>query len=70
MSQLKGLVRSRFLSKRSIVEVYVAKEVIEFYTNFWDGIKPIDHPKSWHEGRLHGSDIIGYKIISMSLKLW
>jgi Domain of unknown function (DUF4218) len=52
MSQLKGLVRSQSCYEGSIVEGYITDDVIEFYTEYLDGVKPIDLPKSHHEGRL------------------
>jgi Domain of unknown function (DUF4218) len=69
MNHLKGLVRSRSRPERSIVEEYIIEEVIELYTDFLNGVEPIDLPKSRYKGRLQDSDTIGYKIISMSLEL-
>jgi Domain of unknown function (DUF4218) len=46
MGQLKGLVRSRSRPEGSIVEGYIAEEVIEFYTSYLEGVEPIGLPKS------------------------
>jgi Domain of unknown function (DUF4218) len=69
MSQLKGLVRSRSRPERNIVEGYIAKEVIEFYTSYLEGVEPIGLPKSRHEGRLQGVGTIGYKLVTVGLEL-
>jgi Domain of unknown function (DUF4216)/Domain of unknown function (DUF4218) len=69
MGQLKGLVRSRSRPEGSIVEGYIAEEVIEFYTSYLEGVEPIGLPKSRHEGRLQGVGTIGYKLVTVGLEL-
>jgi Domain of unknown function (DUF4218) len=69
MGQLKGLVQSRSRPEGSIVEGYIAEEVIEFYTSYLEGVEPIGLPKSQHEGRLQGVDTIGYKLVTVGLEL-
>jgi len=69
MGQLKGLVRSRSRPEGSIAEGYVAEEVIEFYTYYLGGVEPIGLPKSRHEGRLHGTGTIGFKLVKVRLEL-
>jgi Domain of unknown function (DUF4218)/Domain of unknown function (DUF4216) len=61
MGMLKGLVRSRSRPEGSIVEGYIAEEVVEFYTDFLNGLEPVGLPKSRHEGRLEGTGTIGSK---------
>jgi Domain of unknown function (DUF4218) len=51
MNNLKELCQSRW-PEGSIVEGYNAEEVIEFYSEHTDGLHPMRHPKSQHEGRL------------------
>jgi Domain of unknown function (DUF4218) len=46
MGQLKVLVRSRSRHEGSIVEEYVAEEVIKFYADYLDGVESIGLPKS------------------------
>jgi Domain of unknown function (DUF4216)/Domain of unknown function (DUF4218) len=69
MGQLKGLVRSRSRPEGSIVEGYIAEEVIEFYTSYLEGVEPIGLLKSRHEGRLQGVGTIGYKLVTVGLEL-
>jgi len=69
MGQLKGLVRSRSRPEGSIVEGYVAQEVIEFYSDYLAGIDPIGLPTSRHEGRLQGAGTIGYKLVKVTYDL-
>jgi Domain of unknown function (DUF4218) len=69
MGQLKGLVRNRSHPEGSIVERYIAEEVIEFYTKYLDSVEPIVLPKSHHEGRLQSIGIIGYKLLIMGFEL-
>jgi Domain of unknown function (DUF4218) len=65
MGQLKGLVQSRSRPKGTIVEGYIAEEVIEFYTSYLEEVEPIGLPKS----RLRGVGTIGYKLITIGLEL-
>jgi Domain of unknown function (DUF4218) len=69
MGQLKGLVRSRSRPEGSIIERYIAKEVIEFYTSYLEGVEPIGLPKSRHDGRLQSVGTIGYKLITIGFEL-
>jgi Domain of unknown function (DUF4218) len=69
MGQLKGLVRSRSRPEGSIVEGYIAEDVIEFYTCYLEGVEPNGLPKSRHEGRLQGIGAIGYKLVTVGLEL-
>jgi Domain of unknown function (DUF4218) len=69
MGQLKGLVRSRSRPEGSIVKGYITEEIIEFYTSYLEGAEPIGLPKSRHEGRLKGVGTIGYKLVTVDLKL-
>nr|GEX01776.1 hypothetical protein [Tanacetum cinerariifolium] len=47
-----GNMSSRY--KGSILEGYAFEEVIDFYTNYLEGVKGIGVPQSHHVGRLHG----------------
>jgi Domain of unknown function (DUF4218) len=69
MDQLKGLVRSRSRPEGSIVEGYVAEEIIDLYTDYLDDIQSIILPKSQHEGRIYGTGIIGYKVVGMRFEM-
>jgi Domain of unknown function (DUF4218) len=69
MGQLKGLVLSRSWPEWSIVEGYITKELIEFYTDYLEGVEPISLPKSRHEGKLRSVDTIKYKLVTIGLEL-
>jgi hypothetical protein len=47
--------------KGSIASGYEIEEVIEFYVDFIDDLKPIGVPESRYEGRLHGKETLGMK---------
>jgi hypothetical protein len=59
----------RIRPEESIVEGYIAEEIIEFYTSYLEGVEPIGLPKSRHESRLQGVGTIGYKLITVGLEL-
>nr|GEY36529.1 hypothetical protein [Tanacetum cinerariifolium] len=63
MGVVKGYARNQSRPEGSIVEGYASEEVIDFYTNYLEGIKGIGVPRSLHVGRLH-------KFLSSSLWLW
>jgi Domain of unknown function (DUF4218) len=69
MGQLKGFVQSWSRPEGSIVEWCIAEEIIEFYTSYLEGVELIGLPKSRHEGRLQGVGTIGYKLVTVGLKL-
>jgi Domain of unknown function (DUF4218) len=69
MRQLKGLAQSRSQPEGSIVEGYIAEEIIEFYTSYLERVELIGLLKSRHEGRLQGVGTIGYKLITVGLEL-
>ena len=70
LGELKGYVRNRSRPEGSIVEGYASEEVIEFYTNYLEGVKGIGIPQSRHVGRLHGVGTIGPKQSSPDHKLF
>nr|XP_043619644.1 uncharacterized protein LOC122591440 [Erigeron canadensis] len=61
MGFLKGCVRNRSRPEGSIVEGYVAEEVIDFCTDYLADAKSIGIPQARHEGRLSGAGTIGLK---------
>ena len=63
MDFLKGHVRNRYRLEASIVEGYVSEEVIDFCTNYLDGVNSIGVPRSRHDDRLGGVGTIGFKKI-------
>nr|GEW31927.1 hypothetical protein [Tanacetum cinerariifolium] len=54
MGIVKGYLRNRSRPEGSIVEGYTSEEVIDFYTNYLEGVKGIGVPQSHYVGRLHG----------------
>ena len=63
MGVMKRMVRSRSRLEGSIVEGYVAEEVIEFVSDYLSGVEPIGLPRSRHAGSLQGVGTIGFKSI-------
>jgi hypothetical protein len=59
----KGYVRNRAHPEGSMIEGYTTEEVIECYTNYIKGGKPISIPVSRHHGRLSGKGTKGAKSI-------
>jgi len=54
MKILKEYVKNSYRPETSIVERYIAKEAIEFCTNYMSEVDAIGVPKSWYEGRHEG----------------
>ncbi|KAJ9560349.1 hypothetical protein OSB04_005509 [Centaurea solstitialis] len=63
MGFLKGHVRNRYRPEGSIIEGYLSEEVIDFCTDYLNGVNNIGVPRSRHEGRLGGVGTIGFKKI-------
>ena len=63
MGVLKKYVHSRARTKGSISKGNENEDVIEFFIDFIPDLKPIDVPKSWHNGRLGGNGTLGPKQI-------
>ncbi|KAL4573292.1 hypothetical protein LXL04_020092 [Taraxacum kok-saghyz] len=61
MGVLKGYVRNRYRPEGSIIEGYATEEVIEYCTDYLQGVTSIGVPISRHEGRLVGVGTIGLK---------
>ncbi|KAL4573860.1 hypothetical protein LXL04_020680 [Taraxacum kok-saghyz] len=61
MGIFKGYVRNRYRPEGSIVEGYVTEEVIEYCSDYVQGVTSIGIPISRHEGRLGGTGTIGLK---------
>ncbi|XP_028758521.1 uncharacterized protein LOC114717527 [Neltuma alba] len=66
MKILKGYVKNPHRPEASIVERYVAEEVVEFCTEYLSGIKPIGLPESRHKGmRVAGQGTRGFNVRPM-----
>nr|GEW94437.1 hypothetical protein [Tanacetum cinerariifolium] len=66
MGFLKGYVRNRYRPKGGIVQGYVAKEVVQFCTNYMDDVAHIGLPQPRHQGRLDGVGTIGRKDVTLT----
>ncbi|XP_074271359.1 uncharacterized protein LOC141595291 [Silene latifolia] len=66
MGILKGYTTNRYRSDASIVEGYIAGEVIGFCKDYLANVQPFGIPKSRHEGRLEGKGTIGAKWVSFN----
>ena len=63
MGVMKRMVKSRSRPEGNIVETYVAEEIIEFVSDYLEGVQPVGLPRSRHEGRLQGVGTIWAKPI-------
>jgi hypothetical protein len=61
MAVLKKYVRNHARPEGSITSGYGIKEVIEFFVEFIDDLKPIGVPESRYEGRIRGKGILEKK---------
>jgi Transposase family tnp2/Domain of unknown function (DUF4218) len=68
MGQLKCLVLSHSKPEGSIVMEKLDEEVIEYYTDYLEGVEPIGLPKYRYEGRLRGVGTKGSKFINPGLQ--
>jgi hypothetical protein len=59
---LKKYVRNCACPEGTIASGYAIEEVIEFYVDFIDDLKPIGVPKSRYEGRPHGKGTLGKQV--------
>nr|GFA14624.1 hypothetical protein [Tanacetum cinerariifolium] len=62
--KLLGYVRNRYRPEGSIIQGYVAKEVVQFCTNYMDDVTDIGLPQPQHQGRLEGMGTIGRKDVT------
>jgi hypothetical protein len=61
---LKSFVRNQAYPEGSMVQGYYTEEAVERALNYANPSNPIDVPKSRHEGRLTGKEIIRKKAIT------
>nr|GEV30882.1 hypothetical protein [Tanacetum cinerariifolium] len=64
MGFLKGYVSNRYLPEGSIVQGYVAKEVVQFCTNYMDDVADIGLSQPRHQGRLDEVGTIRHKDVT------
>ncbi|XP_031127589.1 uncharacterized protein LOC116029686 [Ipomoea triloba] len=69
MKILKGYLKNQFQPEGSIIESYVAEEVIEFCTDYLANVESSGVPKSRHEGKLTGKGTIGLKLVSQRAEI-
>nr|GEY62037.1 hypothetical protein [Tanacetum cinerariifolium] len=68
MGFLKGYVRNRYRPEGSIIQGYVAEEVVQFCTKYMDDVTDIGLLQSRHQGRLEGVGTIGRKDVTPNIK--
>jgi hypothetical protein len=66
----KYFIRNQAYPEGSVVQEYCIEEAMEWALNYVDLSNPIGIPKSHHEGRLTGKEIIGKKVITPDLHLF
>ena len=69
MGVIKRMVKSRSRPEGNIVENYVSEEIVEFVSNYLEGVDAVGLPKSKHEDRLQGVGTIGFKTIRTTHEL-
>ena len=68
MKILKWYTKNLYRPKASIVERYIAKEAIEFCSEYLEKAKPVGLPESWHDDRVGGNGSRGLHVITPSLE--
>jgi len=68
MKILKGYTKNLHRSKASIVERYIAKEAIEFCSEYLEKEKPVGLPESCHDERVRGKGSRGLHVITPSVE--
>ncbi|XP_058769046.1 uncharacterized protein LOC131642899 [Vicia villosa] len=67
MKILKGYTKNPQSPEASIIERYIAKEAIEFCSNYLSEVDVVGVPKSRHDGRCEGVGTQGLKVKSLSI---
>ena len=68
MKILKGYTKNLHRPEASIVERYIAKEVIEFCSEYIEKAKPVGLPESRHEDRVGSKGSRGLHVITQSVE--
>jgi len=63
MKILKGYVKNPYRPEASIIERYIAKEAIEFCTEYMSETEAIGIPSSRHDGRNEGKGTRGVRVV-------
>ncbi|XP_029125539.1 TMV resistance protein N [Cajanus cajan] len=66
---LKGYVKNKYRPEASIMERYIAKEAIEFYSGYMSKSEPVGIPKTRHDGKHFGKGLVEIPDLSMARKL-
>ncbi|XP_006601656.1 uncharacterized protein [Glycine max] len=65
MKVLKSYTKNQYRPEASIVERYIAKEVIEFCSEYIDNASPFGLPESRHESTWQGRGTRGFNVVTM-----
>jgi len=66
MKILKGYVKKQYRLEASIVQRYIAKKAIEFYTKYLLEIEVVGLPKSRHHGIISGKGTRCEKVMTLT----
>ena len=66
MNVLKGYTKNQHCPKESIMERYVAKECIEFASQYIEPLKSVGLPASHHDQARAGKGTHGYNVVTMT----
>ena len=65
MKVLKSYTKNQYRPEASIVERYIAKEAIEFCSEYIDNASPFGLPESRHESTWQGRGTRGFNVVTM-----
>ena len=65
MQVLKGFTKNQHRPEASIVERYIAKECIEFCSEYIQNGSPVGLPESRHESTQQGRGTRGFNVVTM-----
>ena len=65
MKVLKGYTKNQYRPEASIVERYVAKEAIKFFSEYINTATPVGVPQSRHDSTTQGRGTRGFNVVTM-----
>jgi len=65
MKVLKGYTKNQYRPEASIVERYIAKEAIEFFSEYITNAEAVGVPQSHHQSTTQGRGTRGFNVVTM-----
>jgi len=66
MKVLKGYTKNQYRPEASIVERYIAKESIEFCSQYLEAVQSVGLPETHHDQTWGGKGTRGYNVVSIT----